>query len=289
MAEAIDDLISEKDKLQEEANKLKSDRNKLHDKSKDLSKKRDELNKSIRDIRNKISEHKKNRDELNKRVQHSKEQRNNLNKSYANTKKEIERLERERSLSSGTNIKTLKKQLRNLENEQMTQPMSPRKEKKLIEVISDLHSKIKEQEEKLNEDPKLKKAIEEEKIIRKKAEKQHDAVEKLASRAQEEHNNMITLVKQLENMIKQVNEIQEKIVTTKIEADKVHKAFIECVDKIHKLERDISTGKEKRRKTKKAEEKTATTNEANEIFERFKRGEKLSTEDLMTLQKAGLI
>jgi uncharacterized coiled-coil DUF342 family protein len=29
--------------------------------------------------------------------------------------------------------------------------------------------------------------------------------------------------------------------------------------------------------------------EASDIFERFKKGEKLSTEDLMTLQKAGLI
>jgi uncharacterized coiled-coil DUF342 family protein len=31
------------------------------------------------------------------------------------------------------------------------------------------------------------------------------------------------------------------------------------------------------------------TKEANEIFERFRKGEKLSTEDLMALQKAGLI
>jgi len=171
----------------------------------------------------------------------------------------------------------------------MTQPMSPQKEKKLIEVISDLHTKIKSQEEKLNKDPKLKKALEEEKIIKQKAEKQHDLVEKLANRAQEEHNNMIDLVKQLENMIKRVNETQETIVMTKIEADKVHKEFIECVDKIHDLERKISSGKEKRRKTKKEEEKSTATKEATEIFERFKRGEKLSTEDLMTLQKAGLI
>ena len=48
----------------------------------------------------------------------------------------------------------------------MTQPMSPQKEKKLIEVISGIHSKIKEQEDKLNKDPKLKKALEEEKIIK---------------------------------------------------------------------------------------------------------------------------
>ncbi len=127
------------------------------------------------------------------------------------------------------------------------------------------------------------------KIIKQKAEKQHDTVEKLASRAQEEHENMMNLIKQLDNQVKKVNVIQETIVITKIEADKVHKEFIECVDKIHDLERKITTTHEKKRKTKKAEEVTAAHKEADEIFEKFKRGEKLSTEDLMALQKAGLI
>ena len=55
------------------------------------------------------------------------------------------------------------------------------------------------------------------------------------------------------------------------------------------FERKITSTQEKKRKTKKAEEVTTAQKEADEIFERFKRGEKLSTEDLMALQKAGLI
>jgi uncharacterized coiled-coil DUF342 family protein len=289
MSESIEELVNDKDNLQEKANDLKEKRNQLHKKSKQLADERDTLNSSIRDIRNKISDHKRKRDELNERVKHAKEQRNILNKSFTEVKKKIDDLERKRSSTTGANLKNLKKQLRILENEQMTQIMSPKKERKLIEVISGLHSKIKEQEDKLNKDPKLKKALEEEKIIRQKAEKQHDSVEKLATRAQEEHENMIQLIKQLENTTKRINEIQELIVMTKIEADTVHKEFIECVDTIHNLEREISATQEKKRKTKKAEEATIAQREASEIFEKFKRGEKLSTEDLMTLQKAGLI
>jgi len=289
MAKTIDEIIKEKDELQIKANELKEKRNNLHEKSKKLADDRDSLNSQIRELRNKISSHKKKRDELNERVKHTKEQRNLFNKNHSETKKKIEELTREKSSSSGTNINILKKQLRSLETEQMTTAMSPQKEKKLIEQISDIHTKIKTQEDKLNKDPKLKKAIEEEKIIKQKAEKQHDIVEKLATRAQEEHENMMNLIKQLDNMIKKVNETQEKIVVTKIEADTVHKEFIDCVDKIHEYEREISSTKDKKRKTKRAEEETAVHKEANEIFERFKRGEKLSTEDLMTLQKAGLI
>ena len=289
MIDSIEDLIINKDKFQKNANELKDKRNQLHDKSKKLADERDGLNSLIRDIRNKISDHKKNRDELNERVRHAKEQRNKLNKSYNETKKQIEAIERERSSASGANINNLRKQLRSLENEQMTTAMSPQKEKKIIELISEIHAKIKEAENQLNKDPKLKKAMEEERIIKQKAEKQHDLVEKLAMRAQEEHEGMMDLIKQLDNQIKKVNSIQETIVMTKIEADRVHKEFIECVDKIHDLEREISSTQEKKRKTKKAAELTTAQREADEIFERFKRGEKLSTEDLMALQKAGLI
>ena len=289
MTKSIENLVSKKDEYQINANKLKEKRNQLHLKSKQLADERDKLNQSVRKMRNKINDHKTKRDELNERVKHAKEQRNRLNKSFSDIKKQIFELEKKRSFSSGINLNELRKQLKSLENEQMTQPMSPRKEKKVIEVISDISKKIKKYEDQLNKDPKLKKALEEEKAIKQKAEKQHDLVEKLASRAQEEHEGMISLIKQLDNTVKKVNGIQEKIVMTKIEADQVHKEFITSVDKIHELEREVSSAKSKSFKKKKSAEVETAYKEADEIFERFKRGEKLSTEDLMALQKAGLI
>jgi uncharacterized coiled-coil DUF342 family protein len=285
----IDELKIEKDECQKKANILKEKRNKLHSNSKRLADERDNLNSMIRNTRNNISLYKKNRDDLNERVQHAKEQRNKLNSNLLEIKKRIKTLERTQSSSTGTNLNDLRKQLKILEEEQMTKPMSSKKEKKVIESISELHTKIKKQEELLNQDPKLKKALEEEIAIKKKAEKQHDIVEKLATRAQEEHESMISLIKQLDNSIRKINEIQEMIVNTKIQADEVHKEFIGYVDKIHDLERKISTAHDEKRIKKKAVEVSTAHKEANEIFEKFKRGEKLSTEDLMTLQKAGLI
>ena len=289
MNNGIDELKIEKDECQKKANILKEQRNKLHSNSKRLADDRDSLNSTIRNTRNNIAFHKKNRDELNERVQHAKEQRNKLNTNLLEIKKRIISLERSQSSSSGINLNELRKQLRSLEEEQMTKPMSPRKEKKAIEYISELYAKIIKQEKRLNQDPKLKKALEEETAIKNKAEKQHDIVEKLATRAQEEHESMIKLIKQLDNSKRKVNEIQEMIVNTKIQADEVHKEFINYVDKIHDLERKISTAHDEKRIKKKAVEVSTAHKEANEIFEKFKRGEKLSTEDLMALQKAGLI
>ena len=263
MTESVEDMVKKKDEFQKKANELKEKRNQLHLKSKKLADERDSLNSTIRETRNKISDHKKKRDELNERVKHAKEQRNKLNKSYTDIKRQIEGFQREFLSVSGKNLNELKKQLRTLENEQMTQPMSPQKENKLIEVISEIHTKIKDQEALLNKDPKLKKAYEEEKIIKQKAEKQHDLVEKLATRAQEEHEGMLELIRQLDNFTKKVNVIQETIVMTKIEADTVHKEFIDCVDKIHDLERTISASQVEKRKAKKAVEATYAQKRVN--------------------------
>ena len=285
----VQEMISNRDTFQEKANNLKKRRDELHEKSKLLTKDRDELNAKIRQVRNQINVHKKKRDEYNERVKHAKEQRNNLLKNHADMKKIVKDLEKERKSASGVDISSLKLSLRKMENEQMTQPMSPQKEKKLIEAIKELHKKIKHEEEILNTDPKLKKAVEEEKLLKQKAEKQHDLVEKLAKKAQEEHQSMIDLLKQLDIASRKNSDIQENIVLTKIEADKVHKEFIDYVNKIHDLEKNISSVEKKKDKLKKIADDSAVQKEADEIYERFKTGEKLSTEDLMILQKAGLL
>ncbi|MFH1101770.1 MAG: hypothetical protein V1726_07020 [Methanobacteriota archaeon] len=289
MGESIDEMIRQKDTFQIKANELRKTRDALHNKSKKMADERDELTAQIREIRNKISNHKKARDEFNERVKHAKEERNSLIVNHGNIKKTVRILEKEKLMNTGVNLTLLKQTLRKLENEQMTQILSAQKEKKLIESIAHLHMQIKEQEEMLRADPKLKEAIEEEKILGKKIEKIHENMAKLAKRAQEEHESMIELVKSLDTLGKRANELQETIVMTKIEADKVHKDFIEHVNRIHELERTISETEKKKYKEKKLADVTTAQKEANDIYEKFKRGEKLSTEDLMVLQKAGLI
>ena len=288
-SESIEDLIKKKDEFQENANDFKKKRDYLHDKSKKMAMERDGINAKVRQIRNQISDHRRKRDEYNERVKHAKEQRNELIGNHFELKRRIKELERERSSTSGVSLSQLKQSLRKLENEQMTQPMSSQKEKKLIETIKEIHTKIKDEEETLNKDPKLKKAVEEEKTVKKKIEKQHELVEKMAKKAQEEHQGMIELRTQLNNFVKKTSEIQESIVLTKMEADTVHREFIGNVNKIHELEKEISGAEKKKVVKKKIADVSAAQKQADEIFERFKRGEKLSTEDLMVLQKAGLL
>ncbi len=287
--ESIESMLKTKDELQVRANELKRSRDELHEKSKKMAIERDEINAKVRQLRNEINEHKKKRDEYNERVKHAKEQRTEFTKGHIDLKKQIKDLEKDRVQSSGVNLNELKQQLRKMENEHMTQPMTTQKEKKFIDLMKELHNKIKTQEETLNKDPKLKQAMDDEKLFKQKAEKAHDTVEKLAKKAQEEHQSMIELLQQLDKYVKRTTEIQENIVISKIEADKIHKEFIDHVNRIHELEKTIASTEKKKEKKKKLADVTAAQREADEIYERFRNGEKLSTEDLMVLQKAGLL
>ena len=285
MIQSLEELEKEKEKLQKRADELKKKRDELNKKSRELMEERDELSARIRELRVKIREHKMKRDELNQRVRSAKEKRAELNRLYQRAKRKLRELERRKSLSLGVNIEKLKKELRRLENEQMTQPMSPQKEKEIVERISKLHAKLKECEEKISRDIRLKRAYEEFYQAKERAEKQHAEVEELAERAQKEHEEMLRLIRECDAISKRIEDIQEKVVFTKIEADNAHRQFIEHVEKIHQLERRISILK----KSGKRKRDLTIQKEASEIFERFKRGEKLSTEDLLLLQKAGFI
>ena len=271
MIQSLEELEKEKEKLQKRADELKKKRDELNKKSRELMEERDELSARIRELRVKIREHKMKRDELNQRVRSAKEKRAELNRLYQRAKRKLRELERRKSLSLGVNIEKLKKELRRLENEQMTQPMSPQKEKEIVERISKLHAKLKECEEKISRDIRLKRAYEEFYQAKERAEKQHE--------------EMLRLIRGCDAISKRIEDIQERVVFTKIEADNAHRQFIEHVEKIHQLERRISILK----KSGKRKRDLTIQKEASEIFERFKRGEKLSTEDLLLLQKAGFI
>jgi uncharacterized coiled-coil DUF342 family protein len=97
---------------------------------------------------------------------------------------------------------------------------------------------------------------------------------------------MVGLFEKSDGVRKRADEAQERFVVAKLEADKVHKQYMAVVEEIHKMQDELGTGG---RRGGRRESEAVSQGKADEIFERFKQGEKLSTEDLMTLQKAGLL
>src|SRR5438105_12319194 len=81
-----------------------------------------------------------------------------------------------------------------------------------------------------------------------------------------------------------------EVIKTRMLADEEHRKHIEHIRQVHDYDKIIhGIWMKSRGVPEAAAEEVDAKREAEQIFERFKKGEKLSTEDLMTLQKSGYL
>ncbi|PKK85915.1 MAG: phosphoserine phosphatase [Thermoplasmata archaeon HGW-Thermoplasmata-1] len=289
MTEDVRSLEKEKDVLQKKANDYRTARDKLNEDAKKWVKKRDELNNKVRELIEKANEHKKKRDELNEQVCRSKVIRDEMNAKYEEIAKVSAQAKKKHMPAGAPSVSKLKKEFKALEFEQMTTPLSPKKEKALIDRLSALQAEIKGLEKTIDDDPELKEAISEAKLAKERAEKQHKHVGELADGAQKEHESMIGLFNEAGKLRKDADSVQEKFVVAKLEADKVHNEYIALVNRIHEIEKELAESRPSEKGSRRSAGAPEVLARADEIFDQFKNGKKLSTEDLMILQKAGLL
>lgn len=283
------DLEKEREKLNREAEKHKRKRDILNEKTKEWVGKRDELNAKVRDIVDEASQHRQARDKLNEDVKNLKIERDDWNRKVNELTDHVSRTKR-RNLPKGTvPLGKLKKELRSLEFKQMTSVLTVDKERDLVEALSRIESQIREREKELEENEEVKAAIKELREAKEKAEDSHKAVGEVADKAQIEHDSMTELYEKSDEARREADLAQEEFIKTKMEADEEHKKHIEYIRKVHDLDKVISGMRFKQRMARVRGDEKVAMREAEDIYERFKKGEKLSTEDLMTLQKSGYL
>jgi uncharacterized coiled-coil DUF342 family protein len=278
-----------KEVLQQRANMLRRERDRLNDEARKHAEERDGFNAEVRGLVNQANEHKKRRDELNEGVKRAKEARDEANRVADEAGKAADTLRRERmpdGATGGESVAKLKKEARQLEMQHMTVVLTTAKEKALMERLKEIGKLIRAKEALLRSDPELKAALEKADDLKEKAEKAHAKVGEMAEKAQAEHDAMIKLYKSSDKLRKQADKLQEKFVVSKMEADKIHKAYIDVVNDIHFLEDEQASALGGRPSAAQQQKSEAA---AELVFQKFKAGEKLSTEDLLTLQKAGLL
>lgn len=287
MSELVE-LERRREELQKKANIARANRDKLNNEARGWAQKRDELNASVRSLVETANEHRRKRDEHNESVKRHKKTREEDSAAANELKEKLETLKHQRLPKGGRPVHTIKKQIQKLEFEQQTKVLKPAKERELIESLQALYAELKQKEDTYRSDPELKQALEQYEEVRERAEKAHQKVAETADKAQSEHEEMVKLFGQSDRIRKDADKLQEKFVTAKLEADRVHKEYIEIVNGIHETEKQIQDLRKGASEPSEAEV-SAAEDRADDVYERFKKGEKLSTEDLMTLQKAGLL
>jgi uncharacterized coiled-coil DUF342 family protein len=285
----IESLLDRKEQRNVRANKYRDLRDAKNDETKKWAQKRDELNSKVRGLIDEANRHKAKRDELNLQVKEGKAKRDELNKTANEKAEALNQVKKDRSPRDGLSVGKLKHQLRQLEFEQQTKVLTPKKEKETIEAIAALQRQIEQKEKEYAADQSVKDAYEAMKAAKGSAEEAHRHVTQAATAAQAEHDAMVKLFEEADRVRKEADAAQEKFIASKTEADKIHHEYIALVNQIRDLEKVAGAMRQKERKSRQEAGHATAKAEAEDIFDKFKKGEKLSTEDLMALQKAGLL
>jgi len=289
MTELLEDLEQKRQASNFDAEKHRQTRDRLNEETRKWVETRDKFNANVRELIEEASKHREKRDALNVKVRESKASRDEWNKKVNDLNESVIQLKKANMPKDVPPLKKLKKELKNLEFKQMTSVLSTDKEKELIELLSDMQAKIKEREKLMEQNTDIKDAIGELREARDKAEEHHKTVSVLAEQAQTEHDTMIDLYEKADEFRKQADEAQEKFIESKLNADEEHRKHIENIRQVHDFDKIITGLRQKVRKAKKKKEESDAKREAGEIFDKFKSGEKLSTEDIMALQKSGYL
>jgi len=285
--ELIGDLEEKRARHNADAERHKKLRDELNDKTKEWAERRDELNAQVRKLIDDANQKRESRDKLNAEVKEAKAKRDEWNRKFNDLSDKAMVLRREKMPKSGLSIRKNKAELRALEKKHMTSVLSAEKEKALMKEMSMLDAKIKEMEREVEQFEEVKQAEKDTREAKDNAESFHRQVSELAEKAQSEHDSMLKLYEEADTLRKEADGAQDKFIEAKLAADEEHREHIEHIRQVHDFDKIISGIREKGKKSRRDKDDTSVKKEAEEIFEKFKSGEKLSTDDIMILQKSG--
>jgi len=285
--ELIGDLEEKRARHNADAERHKKLRDELNDKTKEWALRRDELNAQVRKLIDEANQKRESRDKLNAEVKEAKAKRDEWNRKFNDLSDKAMVLRREKMPKSGLSIRKNKAELRALEKKHMTSVLSAQKEKALMKEMSMLDAKIKEMEREIEQFEEVKQAEKDAREAKDNAESFHKQVSELAEKAQSEHDSMLKLYEEADTLRKEADGAQDKFIEAKLAADEEHREHIEHIRQVHDFDKIISGIRDKGKKSRRDKDDTSVKKEAEEIFEKFKSGEKLSTDDIMILQKSG--
>ncbi|MDY9923581.1 phosphoserine phosphatase SerB [Methanobacterium sp.] len=273
--ESFPELLSKKKDLEKTLKELTTQRDKLNDEAKVFRQERDELNSQIRGNLDNALKYRDERDQINQEVKKYKKLRDEAHQAY---KKMEWTSGRREAVQIEDEIKRLEKTIE-------TRVLDIRKENELVKKVTDLRKKLQgmqEDEESRSEALKHKEV----------SETHHAKVVELSDQAQETHEKMLEYFRNIDEIRSQADAAHQKFIETREKANKVHDEVKATFGKIRKANKGMDKVKAKERnaedeivRKKNSEEKE----KAEEIYRKFLEGKKVSTEELLLLQKHNIV
>jgi uncharacterized coiled-coil DUF342 family protein len=286
----LNELIDKRKVVLQQSEEHKEKRNELNALASTYARERNQLNAQTRECVDEAQKNKELRDEANNSVHALKAERNVLNDKANILFEDIDAFKKEHGgISNNRGTKELHKQIERLEMEQQTKVFSPEKERELIEKIKQLRAGIKDQEDEIEQNKEIHAKLQEARDLRKEASDLHAKVTESAELAQKHHDLMVECYRKADKSREAADESHKKFVEAQEAADEEHNKFIACQKEIRDYDKVIGGLRKKTRKTKVTKEQKAVRKEAEQVFQQFRAGEKLTTDDILLLQRSKLL
>ena len=264
-------LLQCKRTLESELTDLKNVRDKMNEETKAFRKERDELNQKLKDTLKIALDKRNTRDEINKEVHENKELRNQCN----------EELKKVEWNSGKKEISNIQAEINKIDKTIQTKVLDIRKENELVKRVSDLTKQLK----------KIQSDEEEEKTatqLKEKSELYHQKVVELSDKAQAVHEEMIEYFNKIDGIREEADGKHQDFINSRNAATAKHeevKAKLSEIRKVNKFMDQAKSQSRGRKSEDKADNDLKEKEEAEEIFQKFKDGKKLTTDEFLLLQK----
>lgn len=271
----FNELLAQKREYESKLSKITKERDDLNEEAKSQRQVRDELNTSIKENLSKAIEYRDKRDNANQEVKKYKKLRGETNDKLKTMEWE----------SGRRDIIDMEKEIKRIDKTIETKVLDIRKENELIKRVQDLSKKLHE----MQEDEKIQKEALE---LRKLSESYHLKVVEFSKEAQSNHEEMLEHFQKIDGIRTSADEAHNTFIKIKNDASKKHEEVKETLGQIRKINKHLDKVKAKKRnfENKAANKKNRKEKEqAMDIYQKFKDGKKLNTDEFMLLQKHNVI
>ncbi len=259
-------------------------------KAAELRKKRDDLNDAVKKLiseskitysnleklRSDLRQKKAQRDAENKIIQEYKAKRDAVNE---NLKKERDVLNKIRAelnqikRTSSSNPKNIEKEIKRMEWDVQTKHLNAKAEDALWSKINMLRRELKSMDTYVKKKDELKNARKAVRAVEKEAREIHKLVIEHSEKSEVYHKELLAIFEEIKKMDTVLPEMTKSIMDAKSEADDAHNKYLDSKGIARKNREAYDAASRKELKEK-----------SDELLAEFKKGKKLSLEDIMAIQ-----
>ena len=274
--------VAEFEKSKQTVSELRAQLNQLNEKLRPLFVRKDEIRVAIISRLDRVKVLRAERDALTVQVKQHKVERSQAEQEFKAKIGVVKGLPEVKDV--GLYPSQISRQIERLEFMMETEVMNFDKEQKLFKKVKELQKKLDEARKVQETRRTVRVARDELRTVRKKGEEEHHLVQQQAAESQKKHEELMTLLKEVDGFRVQEKEVRDAISTLKEDYDKLRKELEDALMKLGEAGKKVDAFRDEVREKKKRQVEEVLEQKMKSVEEKLKKGGKLTTQDLLAWQ-----